>query len=101
VFYRNVGGVDRVLRLALGAVLFVAGLFLIAGKGSPGKIVVVVGALALLTGIFRFCVLYLPFGISTAYPEAKRSKPGCGCAACGPATPRTSQKSAPAGHSHR
>ena len=63
---RNVGGVDRVVRLALGAILFCGGLFLWIGKGSLGVIVAGVGLLVLLTGVVRFCALYIPFDISTA-----------------------------------
>jgi hypothetical protein len=76
MFRRNVGGIDRVLRMALGPILIVAGLFLLAGASRIGLIVAVVGLLALLTGIARFCVLYIPFGISTARSGLKRT---CDC----------------------
>jgi hypothetical protein len=62
----NVGGVDRVLRVTLGAILFLGGVLLLIGTTRLGVILVVVGGLALLTGIVRFCALYIPFGISTA-----------------------------------
>ena len=81
MFRRNVGGIDRVLRVTLGTILFVAGLFLLAGKSSLGVTLAVVGLLALLTGIVRFCVLYIPFGISTARSGARRTTPICDCAA--------------------
>ena len=51
---RNVGGVDRVVRLLLGTILFCGGLFLLIGKSSLGVIVAVVGLLVLLTGVARF-----------------------------------------------
>jgi len=75
---RNVGGVDRVVRLALGAILFCGGLFLWIGKGSLGVIVALVGLLVLLTGAVRFCALYIPFGISTA-PAGEPRQPMCNC----------------------
>jgi hypothetical protein len=81
MFRRNVGGLDRVLRVTLGPILFLAGLFLLAGKSTLGVTLVVVGLLALLTGIVRFCVLYIPFGISTARSGEPRMKQMCDCAA--------------------
>ncbi|MBZ5722725.1 MAG: DUF2892 domain-containing protein [Acidobacteriia bacterium] len=81
MFRRNVGGVDRVLRVTLGTILFVAGLFLLTGKISLGVTLVVVGLLALLTGIIRFCALYIPFGISTARSGEQRMMQMCDCAA--------------------
>lgn len=77
---RNVGGIDRVLRVTFGTILFFGGLFLLSGKTRVGVTIAVVGLLALLTGIIRFCVLYIPFGISTARPEAAQMKQGCDCA---------------------
>jgi hypothetical protein len=79
MFRRNVGGIDRVLRVTLGPILIVAGLFLLTGTSKIGVIVAVVGLLALLTGITRFCVLYIPFGISTARSGGPRMKQVCDC----------------------
>ena len=81
MFRRNVGGIDRVLRLTLGGILFLAGLFLLTSKIGPGVILAVVGLLALLTGLVRFCVLYIPFGISTAQPGRPPLNRVCDCAA--------------------
>lgn len=76
---RNVGGIDRVLRVTLGAIFFVAGLLLLGGKASVGLAVIVVGLLILLTGIVRFCVLYIPFGVSTAQTDKLRVMQPCDC----------------------
>jgi hypothetical protein len=81
MFRRNVGGIDRVLRLTLGGIFFLAGLFLLTSKIRPGVILVVVGLLALLTGLVRFCALYIPFGISTAQPGRPPLNKVCDCAA--------------------
>ncbi len=63
IFTANVGGLDRIVRLAAGAVLLPAGLLI---YGQPGSLVmIVVGAAGLFSGLTRFCVLYVPFGIST------------------------------------
>lgn len=55
----NVGSTDRIIRVIIG-------LALIAGSatntiGPWGYI----GVVAVLTGVFRFCPAYLPFGLST------------------------------------
>ena len=81
MFRRNVGGIDRVLRLTLGGILFLAGLFLLTSKIRPGVILAVVGLFALLTGLVRFCALYIPFGISTAQPGRPALNRVCDCAA--------------------
>jgi hypothetical protein len=91
---RNVGGVDRVVRLALGVILFCGGLFLWIGKGSLGVIVAIVGLLVLLTGAVRFCALYIPFDISTARVAGDPRQPMCGCEAW---TKQMQAKSSPAG----
>jgi hypothetical protein len=81
MFRRNVGGIDRVLRVTLGGILFLGGLALLIGTIRLGVILVAVGLLALLTGIVRFCVLYIPFGISTVPPGKQPLNQVCDCAA--------------------
>ena len=81
MFLHNVGGVDRVLRLTLGGMFFLAGLFLLITRIRPGVVLAVVGVLLLLTGIIRFCALYVPFGISTATPGKPTLNQACDCAA--------------------
>ncbi len=70
LYRRNVGGLDRGIRLVVGAPLVAAGLFLAGGMwGEPfGILVALVGLVSLLTGITGRCPLYIPFGISTARP---------------------------------
>jgi len=80
MFRHNVGGVDRVLRLTLGAIFVLSGVFLLTSKVTPGIILALVGVLALLTGILRFCALYIPFGISTAPPRKPPLNQACDCA---------------------
>jgi len=68
LYRRNVGGLDRALRLVVGAPLVAVGLFLAGGIwGEPvGILVALVGLVSLLTGISGRCPLYTPLGISTA-----------------------------------
>jgi Inner membrane protein YgaP-like, transmembrane domain len=81
MFRRNVGGLDRILRVTFGPILVLAGLVLLTGRTSLGLVLTVVGGLALVTGITRFCVLYIPFGISTARSKKLRERYGCDCMA--------------------
>ncbi|MEL6978184.1 MAG: DUF2892 domain-containing protein [Pseudomonadota bacterium] len=64
----NVGSIDRVLRLALGALLIIAP-FVIAGAPFDQQIVgvgaMVVGAVLMLTALVSFCPLYRIIGLRT------------------------------------
>jgi len=55
----NVGGIDRIVRIAVGAGLIVA--TLMGAIGVWGWI----GVVVLATGVFRFCPAYLPFHVSS------------------------------------
>jgi len=79
MFRRNVGGMDRVLRITLGGIFFLGGLLLLTGKAKAGITIAVIGLLVLLTGLVRFCLLYIPFGISTARSSQPQMKQGCNC----------------------
>ncbi|AHF00350.1 membrane protein [Thiomicrospira aerophila AL3] len=55
----NVGTLDRMVRIIGGALLIV-----LAATGVIGMLGYI-GIVPLLTGIFRFCPAYLPFGINS------------------------------------
>ena len=55
----NVGGIDRILRVTVGAALIVA-----AGTGTIG-LWGYIGIVPLLTGLFRFCPAYGLIGMNT------------------------------------
>ena len=55
----NVGSLDRGLRVALGLALLTAAFTGLLGPWAY------LGVVPLLTGVFRFCPAYLPFGVST------------------------------------
>lgn len=55
---RNVGGVDRVFRLALGVVVIGAGVYYKSWWGA-------IGVVPILTAAIGWCPAYLPFGISS------------------------------------
>lgn len=71
MFKRNVGILDRILRVALGVVLLPSGLFLLGGlQGSViGLVIAGLGGLGLITGFTGFCLLYILFGINTLEKE--------------------------------
>lgn len=61
---KNVGTLDRIVRLILAAVLAVLFLMKIV-SGTLGIILLVVAAVLILTSLINFCPLYAIFGIKT------------------------------------
>ncbi|HJW57108.1 MAG TPA: DUF2892 domain-containing protein [Burkholderiaceae bacterium] len=55
----NVGSIDRIVRITVGAGLIVATTLGVIGPWGW------FGAVPLATGLFRFCPAYLPFGFRT------------------------------------
>jgi hypothetical protein len=76
MFCRNVGGVDRAVRLAGGAVVLAIGLVLLAVDRGPGWAVAILGAFVLASGVVGFCPPYMLLGISTARNGARADGPG-------------------------
>lgn len=64
---RNMGRLDRSVRVLVGVALVPVGLFVL--RGTQGNLVGIVLAffavLPILTGLTGFCPAYVPFGIST------------------------------------
>ena len=67
MFKKNLGRLDRTVRLILGVALFLIGLFPLGGwqGNSTGILVAVLALIPLVTGLTGFCGIYVPFGIST------------------------------------
>ncbi|WP_297068534.1 DUF2892 domain-containing protein [Thermococcus sp.] len=59
---RNEGSIDRVIRVVLGLILL--GLWA-ANKVPYGTVILIVGLVALITGLTGFCALYKVLGINT------------------------------------
>ncbi len=76
-FRRNVGGIDRAIRFAVGAALAAGGLLQLS-RGDGGVTEVILGAVILVMAAIGICPLYLPFGISTArtLPNSQKTKAG-------------------------
>ncbi len=69
MFKTNVGSVDRIFRIILGAIL-VAVYFLFPGNAWWAIAALVVGIIALATGLMSTCPLYSVLGISTCPRKA-------------------------------
>ncbi|NIP17141.1 MAG: DUF2892 domain-containing protein [Xanthomonadales bacterium] len=59
---KNVGGIDRILRIVVGAALIAWALY-------GGPVWAWIGLFPLATGLFNFCWLYTLLGISTSKDE--------------------------------
>lgn len=65
----NMGGMDRMIRIIIAivfAILYFGGVV----SGTIGIVLLVLGAVFVLTSLVSFCPLYLPFGISTKKKES-------------------------------
>ncbi len=59
---KNVGGIDRILRIVVGLALIAWGVVAQSWWGA-------IGVIPLFTGIISWCPAYLPFGISSCKTE--------------------------------
>jgi hypothetical protein len=72
----NVGGIDRAVRIILGAALLCVA-FLHVATGTWAIVFYVVGGIALVTGLVGYCPAWSLFGINTcAAKQAKAGGPG-------------------------
>jgi hypothetical protein len=55
----NVGPIDRLIRIIAGLIIAIIGVVFESWWG-------LVGIIFLATGLFKFCLFYIPFNISTA-----------------------------------
>ena len=64
----NMGNADKIIRILLAAVFAVL-YFTNVITGTVGIVLLVFGAVFVLTSAISFCPLYAPFGISTRKKE--------------------------------
>jgi hypothetical protein len=69
----NVGGIDRAVRIILGAALLCVA-FLHVATGTWAIVFYVVGGIALVTGLVGYCPAWSLLGINTS--GAGQAKPG-------------------------
>ena len=72
---RNLGGVDRIIRLVLAG-LFLVLYFMDVVNGTFGIVLLILAGILILTSLVGTCGLYLPFGINSTCPakEADEKK---------------------------
>lgn len=63
MFIQNESDLDKNIRLAVGAISMLLGIF--ALTGTLQVVALVVGVLGIFTGLTGFCLLYKLFGIKT------------------------------------
>ncbi len=61
---KNMGSTDRIVRI-LAAIIFAVLYFTGTVSGTIGLVLLILGAVFLLTSFVSFCPLYAPFGLST------------------------------------
>lgn len=62
---RNVGSIDKIIRLVVGVLLAAYGLLGAGLASTIGIIALVVGAVLMATGVISFCPLFKILGISS------------------------------------
>ncbi|CUJ36425.1 YgaP family membrane protein [Cognatishimia activa] len=62
MFTKNIGTIDRAIRIILGALLMI-------GAMRTGQLWMWIGIIPLLTGLISSCPLYTVFGIKTCKTE--------------------------------
>ena len=65
---KNMGAADKIIRILI-AVLIAVLWFTNTISGTLGIVLLVLGAIFVLTSLISFCPLYLPFSISTCKKE--------------------------------
>ena len=63
MFKKNESQADRIVRIGLGVILLAGGLFM--ASGITEIVLLVLGAVALFTGLSGFCLIYKILGWST------------------------------------
>ena len=66
---KNMGSADRIIRI-FAAIVIAALYFTHTITGTLGIVLLVLGAVFLLTSFVSFCPLYAPFGIKTCKSES-------------------------------
>jgi hypothetical protein len=61
---KNVGSVDKIIRLLLAAVLIILFVFHVV-SGVLGYILLALAAIFILTSLFSFCPIWMLFGVKT------------------------------------
>ena len=71
---KNMGRLDRTIRLVL-ALVFVLLVIARVAKGTAAIVLIILAAILVVTTLMGFCALYAPLGISTKEGEKKGGTP--------------------------
>lgn len=69
---KNVGSVDKIVRIVIGALLAAYALMVAGLSSTIGIITLIAGAILIVTGLVNFCPIFKVLGISSI-SAAKRS----------------------------
>jgi hypothetical protein len=72
VMKKNMGSADRIIRV-IAAIVFAVLYFTGTVTGTLGIVLLVLGAVFVLTSVVSFCPLYLPFGLSTCSAKGQKA----------------------------
>lgn len=72
-FIRNVGSIDKTIRLVAGFALLALGILVLGVGSTAGLTATVVGAVLAVTGIINFCPLFKLLGISSHGNQSRNS----------------------------
>ncbi|HZP33086.1 MAG TPA: DUF2892 domain-containing protein [Candidatus Acidoferrales bacterium] len=70
---RNVGGIDRAVRVIVGLTLLGIGFFHVVA-GTLAVLAYLFGVIALATAVFAYCPAWVPFGINTSRSSHVQSR---------------------------
>lgn len=70
---KNMGAIDKVVRILI-AIVIVALYYVNVISGTLAIVLLILSAIFILTSLFNFCPLYLPFGIDTNCKKEKGAK---------------------------
>jgi hypothetical protein len=70
---KNMGTADKVIRIAIAGIIATL-YFTNVISGTVGIILLILGAVFVLTGLVSFCPLYAPFGISTCSVKNRKAR---------------------------
>ena len=68
IMKKNMGTADRIIRIVI-AVVFAVLFYTQTVTGTLGFVLLGLGLVFLITSLFSFCPLYLPFGLRTCKKE--------------------------------
>lgn len=70
---KNMGSTDRIIRLIIAALIAILYLTEVL-SGTLGTVLLILAGIFLITSIFRYCPLYVPFGLNTLSDKEQKKQ---------------------------